>query len=145
MGVVAVAVLVIGVVTSISWATHLIFVGTRDSSDLAAKLLVPFPLRAADWPELRLDAVVVDPDRAERVLVVARWPAHPESRVMLDLEVDGPASRVHSLLMHWRDANASLSPRSDAGDLLLLRRRRTQDVVFARIVAETPCASETSR
>ena len=141
---VAVAVLVIGVVASISWATHVIFVGTRDSSDLAAKLLVPFPRRAADWPELRLDAVVVDPDRAERVLVVARWPAHPEMRVMLDLEVDDPAN-THRLLLSWRDVSASLSPRADAGDHLLLRRRRTQDVVFARVVGETPCASETSR
>ncbi len=142
---VAVAVLVIGVAASISWATHLIFVGARDSSDLAAKLLVPFPVRAADWPELRLDAVVIDPERGERVLVVARWPAHPESRVMLDLEVGDPASHAHSLLMFWRDMNASLSPRSDPGDQLLLRRRRTQDTVSARVVGETPCAPETSR
>jgi len=71
MGIVAFTLLAVAVVASISCATHLIFVGARDSSDLAAKLAVPFPRRAADWPELRLDAVVVDLESADRVLVIA--------------------------------------------------------------------------
>ena len=62
VAIIAVAALVIGVATSITAAVHLIFVGGRDSGDLTAKLAVPYPRRVADWPELRLDAVVPDPE-----------------------------------------------------------------------------------
>ena len=141
---IAVAALVTGVTASTAWAVHLVRARRAgDTGDLAAKLAVPFPRRAADWPELRLDAVVLDPGSAERVLVVARWPAHPELRAVLVLDVDDPTARAHHLLMLWRDVDASLSQRSFAADHLVLRRRRSQDAVTARILGETVCSSET--
>jgi hypothetical protein len=141
----AAAALVCGVVTSLVWSLRAIRMGVRDSSDLAAKVAVPHPRRAADWPEIRLDAVVPDPESVERVLVVARWPAHPEARALLVLEVDDPTTRTHGLLMLWRDVDASLFPRTQAGTRLVLRRRRTRDAVNVRVLEETACTSTTGR
>ena len=72
--------------------------------------------------------------------MIARWPAHPELRAVLVLEVEAPEGRAHQLLTCWRDAGSSLSPRV-AGDLLLLRRRRTHELVTAVVVGETACNS----
>src|ERR1700730_14168056 len=101
MAIILAFVLVIGSVGAFARAVHLIRVGARDSVDLGAKLAIPFPKCAADWPELRLDAVVPDPEHAERVLLLARWPAHPECRALLVLDVN-TAARGQRLLMHWR-------------------------------------------
>jgi len=145
MAIIAVTALVTGVFSSIFWAAHLIQAGARDSGDLSSKLSIPHPRRAADWPEIRLDAVVVDPEGAARVLVIARWPAHPATRALLMLEVDEPAAPAHRLLFNWRDIEAPLSPRALAGDRLVLRRRRTNDLVSAIVLGESACTSETSR
>ena len=145
MAIIAVSMLAIGVCASIAWAVRLIRLGASDSEDLAAKLAVPFPQRAADWPEIRLDAVVSDPESAKRVLLLARWPAYPERRALLVLDVDDAVSRAHGLLASWRDTDASLSPVAVAGGRLLLRRRRTSDAVIALVVRETAfAANETS-
>ena len=145
MAMIAVAVLVAGVGSSIAWAVRVVRLGSRDSGDLAAKLAVPFPRRAADWPELRLDAVVPDPESAERVLLLARWPAHPDRRVLLVLDVDDGAIRAHRLLMGWRDLDASLSPLAVANDRMVLRRRRTNDAVSALVVRETALVANPNR
>jgi hypothetical protein len=137
MAIIAAAVIVLGIAAALASAVRLVRIGARDSRDLAAKLAIPFPRCAADWPELRLDAVVPDPDRAKRVLLLARWPAYPERRTLLVLDVDAGASRAHRLLMHWRDLDASLAPDLLAGNRLLLRRRRTHDTVIAIVVRET--------
>ena len=143
VAIVAFAALIVAVSATITRAVLMLRVGARDSGDLAGKLAISRPVRAGDWPELRLDAVVPDPERDERVLVTARWPAHPESRALLVLAVDQPVSRAHRLLMRWRDSQASLSPVIDAAGVLSLRRRRTNDVVVAILIDETPYASET--
>jgi hypothetical protein len=137
MAIIVVTVLMAGVAASFAWAVHIIRVGARDSGDLAAKLAVPVPRRAADWPELRLDAVVPDPETAAQVLLLVRWPAHPERRALLVLDVDIAAGQAHRLLMCWRDLDASLSPRAIVGDRLVLRRRCTKDTVSALVVRET--------
>jgi hypothetical protein len=137
IAIIAVATLVIGVSASIWWAVRIIRIGASDSGDLTTKLVVPFPRRAADWPEIRLDAVVPDPEHAERMLLVARWPAHPERRALLVLEVDDDANGAERLLMGWRDADASLSPLATDTDRLVLRRRRTKDAVRALVVRES--------
>lgn len=142
LAIIVVAVFTAGVAASSAWAAHIIRVGARDSGELAAKLAVPVPLRAADWPELRLDAVVPDPETAAQVLLLARWPAHPEQRALLVLDVDIGASRAHSLLAHWRDLDASLSPRAIVGDRLVLRRRCTKDTVSGLVVRETSLVGE---
>ena len=143
MVIIAVAALVTGVAASVAWSVRRVRTGARDANDLAAKIAVPRPCCAADWPEIHLDAVVPDPDNGCRVLIVARWPAHPEARALLVLEVDEPVSRTQRLLARWRDADASLSPRA-VDDGLVLRRRHTQDSVHAVVLRETACVPETS-
>ncbi|HUI48067.1 MAG TPA: hypothetical protein VL119_05190 [Acidimicrobiia bacterium] len=133
----ALVLLVVAVVGSTSWAVHLLRAGIRDSRELAAKLAIPHPRRAADWPELRLDAVVIDPEGADHVLVVARWPAHPDPRALLVLAVDDAPVRARRLLAEWRDSDTSLSPRFGVGGQLVLRQRRTRHEVRARVVKET--------
>ena len=94
------------------------------------------PSRVTDWRELRIDAVVVDPEHVERVLVYAHRPAHPGPASLLMLEVDQPATPAFRLLMHWRDTKAVVLPRAFPDGALLLRNRRSNDVVSARVVAE---------
>ena len=135
--IVVATVLVAGVAASLTGLVRAVRTGARASGDLAVDIALQRPRRAADWPDTRLDAVVPDPEHAERVLVVARWPARPESRALLVLEVDDPTIHTHRLLMSWRDLDAPLVARLDAGDRLMLCRRRTPDVVRARILEET--------
>ncbi|HEX2738679.1 MAG TPA: hypothetical protein VHP57_11155 [Acidimicrobiia bacterium] len=137
MAIIGLALLVSAVTAGIAYAVHMFRISVRDSFDLAAKLAVPHPRRAADWPELRLDEVVFDPGFAERILVRARWPAHPEFRALLVLEVLDAPERARRLLVEWRDTDASLSPCADAESALVLRRRRTNHVVDARVIRET--------
>ena len=137
MWVISLAVLVSAVGGSVMWAVHLFRIASRDSLELAAKLATPHPRRAADWPELHLDEVVFDPAAASRVLLVARWPAHPDRRVLLDLDVDAHSARARDLLVHWCAAAASLSPTGGADDHLVLRRRRSTETVTAGVVGES--------
>jgi hypothetical protein len=135
--IIALAVLIVSVTGSTSWAVRSIRAGMRDALDLTTKLAVPEPRRAADWPELRVDAVVFDPEGSDRVLVVARWPAHPEVRAFLVLEIDDSPKRAQRLLGEWRDRDASLSPRALDGHGLVLRRRHSNDAVSALVVRES--------
>jgi len=116
-----------------------------DAAGLPDPAAVPFPCRVADWPEVRLDAVVPDPEQAEHVLLVARCPAHPEVRALLVVEVDHPANFAHRLLMHWRDVGAALSQTFLDGGVLLLGVRGSDDVLSARVVREVECARNDSR
>jgi hypothetical protein len=142
MAIIAVAVLAALLAGSIATAVRRIRTGVRDSLDLAAKLAVPFPQRVADWPEIRVDEVVLDPEVAARVLVVACWPAREESRHLLVLEVEPPRRLARRLLLSWRDTGASLSPRAAPGDRIVLRRRRTNEVLCADVIAEAMCAPQ---
>jgi hypothetical protein len=140
MWVIGLAVLVVALGISAGWAAHRFRVATRDSLDLAAKVHVPRPQRASDWPELRVDAVVIDPEAGNHVLVFVHWPAHPERQALLTIEVVAPGSAACRLLHQWRDVGASVSPRADV-DELVLRRRHTNDVVRARVVREAYAAT----
>ena len=134
--VIVAAVLASAVLAELWWFVHVVRVGIRDSMDLAVKLAVPHPCRAADWPELRLESVVVDPDGDDTVLVCARWPAHPERCSILTLEID-TSRRATALLAQWRDIKAPVSVHAVPPDRVLLRRRRSQDAVEARVVKES--------
>lgn len=121
------------------WFLRLVRAGLCESGDVpAVKLAGPYPCRVADWPEVRLDAVVIDPDGNDRVLVIARWAAHPELRALLVLDVEEPPHRALRLLFQWRDTDAPVSARA-AGERLVLCRRRSDDAVSARVVRETTC------
>jgi hypothetical protein len=137
MLIVAVPVLILSVTGSTSLAVRTIRLGMLDAHDLASKLAIPHPRCAAEWPELRLESVVVDPEGSSRVLVGATWPAHPECRAFLLLDLDEAPSRARRLLAQWCDDNVSLSPRTLDGERIRLRRRRSRDAMCARVVRET--------
>jgi len=119
----------------VTWTARAFKVAARDALDLAAKLAVPEPRSAADWPELRVDEVVCDPEAPNRVLLVGRWPAHPEPRSLLELEVGAPP-RARQLLTRWCDVHASISSRSNGDGRVVLRRRRTNESLEVRITSE---------
>ena len=111
------------------WNLYLFHMSTRDALDLVSKLDIPRPTSARDWPELRVDAVVVDPEVPRRILVLVQWPARPEARSLLVLEPVGAPQRALRLLQLWRDRGASLSPTRLGERGLVLRRRRSPDEV----------------
>jgi hypothetical protein len=138
MWVIALGALVGAVLGSMALAVHRFRVATRDSFDLATKLSAPDARRVRDWPELRLDAVVIDPDAGNRVLVSVHWPAHPERQALLTIDVTESLGGAHRLLHQWRDIGASVSPRACGADALVLRRRRSNDTVRVHVVSEAP-------
>lgn len=109
---------------------------TRESRDLARKPSVPHHRRVSDWPEIRLDAVVIDPEASGRVLVFVHWPAHTHRRAVLTIDVGASAVGAHRLLHQWRDTGACVSPTAGSGQALVLRRRRSSETVCARVVSE---------
>ena len=119
----------------LAWTARTFSIATRDALDLAAKLSVPNPDSAIDWPELRVEVVVPDPDDPLRMLLVGRWPAHPDPRSLLVLEVRAQPCARH-VLTGWRDRRASISPRSTGDGTVRLRRRHSVESIEARLVAE---------
>ena len=111
-----------------------------DAMELASKLDTPHPSSARDWPELRVDAVVVDPEIPRRLLVLVRWPARPDPRSLLVLETADETERAERLLMQWRDAGAAVSPTRRGDMYLVLRRRRSPELLRARLVGESRAA-----
>ncbi|HET9729171.1 MAG TPA: hypothetical protein VFR41_07115 [Acidimicrobiia bacterium] len=98
------------------------------------------PTSARDWPELRVDAVVVDPDMPWRLLVLVRWPERPGPRAVLLLDTSGATTRVESLLQSWRDEGATVAPNRHGDSGVVLRRRRCPEQVRARVLAELRAA-----
>jgi hypothetical protein len=86
-----------------------------------------------DWPELRLDAVLPEPLSSD-VLVVARWPARPESRSVLLLRIVSNGDRDR--LARWSQRRHSLSPLRWGTDGLELRRRGSVERVQAIVLSE---------
>jgi hypothetical protein len=100
----------------------------------------PSGLSARDWPELRVDAVVVDPENPWRVLVLVRRPDRPIIRSLLVLETSGANSRAQRLLQEWRDADAPVAPERNGDRGVILRRRRCPEQLRARLVDESRAA-----
>jgi hypothetical protein len=124
------------VAAGLAWAARLLRIGRLDAYDLAAKLAVPEPSSALDWPELNLRAVIPQPDEPTLVLLLVEWPAHRERAATLLVDVMGDGQRSLSLLSQWCGARASVSPmrRGDSG--LELRRRQSLDRVSGYLLAE---------
>jgi len=137
MAIIAVVVLLAVTGCCLALSLRMFRIAFHDAEDLAVKLAVPHPRRAADWPEVRVDAVVGDPDSDDRLLVVARWPARLDATVLLESVAITPTARARGLLERWRDADASLSPRHIADDVMTLRCRRTNDAITLLIVRES--------
>jgi len=115
---------------------RLIQVGYLDAQALAGKVATPNPISALDWPELRVRAVVPQPDGQQLVLLLVGWPAHPRQAATLLLALDSDDHRSLSLLSQWCLRQASISPVRQGGMELELRRRQSLEKVHAILVAE---------
>jgi len=125
---------------AVAWVLRLFRLSNLDAIELASKLDTPRPVSARDWPELHVDAVVADPEIPRRILVLVRWPARPRPRALLVLETAGTTERAERLLQSWRDAGASVSPTRNGDGGLVLRRRRSPELLLARLIDETRAA-----
>jgi hypothetical protein len=126
-------------VGGLAWNLYVFHISNRDALDLVPKLDIPRPTSARDWPELCIDAVVVDPEVPRRILVLVQWPARPHARSLLVLEPVGAPQRALRLLQQWRDRGVSISPTRVGDRGLLLRRRRSPDQLRTLLHSES-CA-----
>jgi hypothetical protein len=121
----------------LAWTARLVRIGTLDALELAGKLAVPEPVSAADWPELRLRAVVPQDAVGGQalVLLLVEWPAQGRQATLL-VNVGRADQRSLPLLSQWCAARASVSPSRCGPGELELRRRQSLDRVRALLVAE---------
>jgi hypothetical protein len=123
------------VTVGLIWTVRRVRIGGLDAMALTEIPAAPHPRSALDWPELRVRAVVPQPDGPALVLVVVGWPAYPnrEATLLLAIQSDGPRSL--DLLEQWRDASAPVSP-VRRGELCELRRRQSLELVRGLLIAE---------
>jgi hypothetical protein len=125
------------------WTARLVHVGNLDAYALADKLDKPHPVSALDWPELRVRAVIPQPDGPQPdgpplVLLHVGWPGHPRQAATLLVALDIGDRRSLSLLSQWCVGQASVAPVRHEGAELELRRRQSLERVHAVMVAEDP-------
>jgi hypothetical protein len=148
------------IIVGLGTAARRFHIGNLDAMALAEKLATPHPVSALDWPELRVRAVVSQPDRPSEILLLAEWPAHDGRTSTLLIEIytrrqvaqlrtglqfaacapDVTAlaelERQVALLSQWCDAGASVSPSRRGPAELELRRRQSLERVRGRLLAE---------
>ena len=132
----ALASVILFIAAGLAWTARLVHIGNLDAHDLAAKICIPAPVSALDWPELHLNAVVAEPDEQPVVLLDVDWPAHPLRTATLLLALDRDDRHSLPLLSQWCADNASVSPTRQQGAELILRRRQSLERVRAVLVAE---------
>jgi hypothetical protein len=115
---------------------HRVQVGVLDALSLAAKTATPRPSSALDWPELRIDAVLDDPTGGRDVLIVARWPARPDRRSTLVLDIGPGGTRAQRLLATWCEQQVSIAPTRVGAEQIELRRRQSSQRVHAVLLSE---------
>jgi hypothetical protein len=132
----ALAGVIVFIAAGLIWAARLVHLGDLDMQALADKLATPDPVSALDWPELRMQAVVPQPDDQPLVLVHVGWPAHARESATLLLALDRADQRSLALLSRWCAQQASISPVRCEGAELELRRRQSLERVHAVLVSE---------
>jgi len=120
----------------LAWAARLVHVSNLDALELAAKVGVPDPVSALDWPELRVRAIVPQPGDQPLVLLLVGWPAHPQRTATMLLAIDSSDHRSVPLLSLWCATQAPVSPTRRDGADLELRRRQSLERVHAALIAE---------
>jgi hypothetical protein len=132
LGLLVVAALIGG---GVGWTAYLVRVGMLDARDLAEKTAFRRPRSALEWPELRVDGVVAQPDE-ELVLVQVGWPARPSeaSLLLLRLEAVGETGR----LVKWCETRAPITTSATMGRSVEFRRRRTLERIQALVIGESP-------
>lgn len=124
------------VVTWLWLAGRRVYVSNLDAVALAAKIAVPEPESALDWPDLNLRAVVEQPGEQSRLLLHVVWPAHPAQAAMLLVALDEGDYQSLPLLSRWCECGASVWPTRQAGAGLELRRKQSTERVYAQLLAE---------
>jgi hypothetical protein len=133
------------VMAGLAWTARRVRVGTLDALALAEKVATPSPSSALDWPELRVRAVVpqpdepaelAQPDKAAQVLLLVEWPAQPQRTSILLVALDGSDRRPLPLLAEWCATHASVSPSRYGPTGLELRRRQSLERVYGLLIAE---------
>jgi hypothetical protein len=119
-----------------SYFARLVHTGNLDAFALAEKVAVPNPVSALDWPELRVRAVIPQPDQPAMVMLHVGWPAHPERSATLLIRLGGGDERSLRLLWDWCAASASISPIRRGEGNVELRRRQSLDRVRGLLIAE---------
>jgi hypothetical protein len=112
-------------------------VGALDAICLAAKTAVPNPSSACDWPELRIDALLVAPGDNKEALVEATWPGRPENRATLVVHFNSTKQSDLQILRGWQLQGASIVPMPSSSTGIELRRRGTRTHVDATVLSET--------
>jgi hypothetical protein len=125
------------IVAALAWSARLVHIGTLDALDLTAKVAVPVPVSALDWPELQVRAVVPQDVAGEQALVLplVEWPAHHEQATLL-VDLDRTGERSLPLLSRWCAARASVSPGRCGPGEVELRRRQSLERVRGLLIAE---------
>ena len=131
-------VIVLGTAAGLAWAARLVHVGNLDALALAAKVAVPDPVSALDWPELQVRAIVPQPDERPLVLLLVSWPAHRRREATLLVALDSGDHRSVGLLPQWCSTRASVAPTRQEGAALELRRRQSLERVHGVLIAENP-------
>lgn len=76
------------------------------------------------------------PGDPHETLVLADWPAHPEQKSTLFVDLGIQSDSPGRLLEQWCAESAVVSPSRVAGDEFLLRRRQSMERVRCRALAE---------
>jgi hypothetical protein len=137
-GAIALTGAVLFIAAGLAWSARLVHIGNLDALALADKVAVPDPASALDWPELRVHAVIPQPDEPSLVLLVVGWPAH-DRRATLLVDLGRRHQRSLALLSRWSAAEAAIAPTRDGNGAVELRRRRTLERAPGLLLAEDPC------
>jgi len=123
------------ILTGLAVAARLVRIGNLDAMALAEKLAAPCPGSAADWPELRIRAVVPQPGQPSVILLLVEWPGHRGQEATLLVLLDGADQRSLSRLSRWCADRSPISPRRCQAELEL-RPRQSLERVRVRLLAE---------
>jgi hypothetical protein len=132
---IAIAVILSSIVAVLTWTVRLLRISSLDACALAEKLAFPEPASALEWPELRVQSVVPQPDDLSPVILQVGWPAHPERVATLLVALDHDEAKALALLCHWSIIGAAVTALRQ-GPELELRRRQTLERVHATLLNE---------
>ena len=124
------------ILTGLVLTARLVRIGNLDAMALAEKLAVPNPSSAADWPELRIRAVVPQPGQPSMILLLVGWPRHHGREATLLVRLDDADQRSLPLLSRWCEDRSPISPRRYQAAELELRRRQSLERVRVQLLAE---------
>jgi hypothetical protein len=133
---VALTVMSLFVAVGLGWAGRRLHISNLDAQALAEKVAFPAPASALEWPELRVQSAVPQPDELSPVIMQVDWPAYPERIATLLVALDDhDEQRAVSVLCRWSASGAGIAALRRGADLEL-RRRQSLERVHAILLAE---------